>query len=206
MSKEGKKMTSREQKARETRAKIVEYSTKLFLEKGYKGVTMSDILKATNLSKGAFYHHFKSKEELFVELMQNLVNDFSEIPYDTLDKSSLYNFYTDYINYLSNQPNKKVVNSFQYTTLLYDAVKFIPDLSNRVKEIKNTEEDNWLKVVKEARENGEIDTPMGDEQIAKMFISSSTGVSMTESSADDSQRKSILLDLWNAFYNGMKKK
>lgn len=206
MNKEAeKKITSRELKAKETRSKIIEYSTKLFLEKGFKGVTISDILKTTGLSKGAFYHHFSSKEELFVELMQSLIDEFAEIPYDTFDNSSLYNFYVDYINHLTNKPEKNVINSFQYTTLLYDAMKIIPDLRNRIKVIKDTEEKNWLNVVRNARENGEIDTPMGDEQITRMFLASSSGVGMNQSSIDDGDRKSILIDLWNAFYNGLKK-
>lgn len=205
MTKEAeKKITSRELKAKETKSKIIECSTKLFLDKGFKGVTLSDILKATGLSKGAFYHHFSSKEELFVELMQCLIDEFANIPYDMFDNSSLYNFYIDYINHLTNQPEKNVINSFQYTTLLYDAIKIIPDLRNRIKIIKDTEEKNWINVIKNARENGEIDTPMSDEQITKMFLSSSSGIGINQSSIDDGDRKNILIDLWNAFYIGLK--
>lgn len=199
-----KKITSRQLKAKETKSKIIEYSTKLFLDKGFKGVTLSDILKETGLSKGAFYHHFSSKEELFVELMKFLIDEFANIPYDMFDNSSLYNFYIDYINHLTNQPEKKVINSFQYTTLLYDAIKIIPDLKNRIKIIKETEEKNWINVVRKARVNGEIDTPMSDEQITKMFLSSSSGIGINQSSIDDGDRKSILIDLWNAFYIGLK--
>lgn len=57
-------------------------------------------------------------------------------------------------------------------------MKIISDLRNRVREIKDTEEMRWLNVVKAARESGEIDTPMDDEQIARMFLSSSSGGGM----------------------------
>lgn len=45
--------------------KILEVSERLFLEKGYDNTTIQDIVDELNgLSKGAIYHHFKSKEEI----------------------------------------------------------------------------------------------------------------------------------------------
>ena len=49
----------------ETVARILDVSLKLFLEKGYENTTIQDIIDALgNLSKGAIYHHFKSKEDI----------------------------------------------------------------------------------------------------------------------------------------------
>jgi len=41
----------------------------LFLARNYADVTMSDIARAAEVTKGALYHHFSSKEELYVEMM-----------------------------------------------------------------------------------------------------------------------------------------
>ncbi len=199
-----KKVTSRDLQAMETKLKIMECSTRLFFDKGYKGATLGDVLKETNLSKGAFYHHFQSKEELYVETIKYLIDEFAAIPYDSFDNSSLYNFYTDYINYVTKQSEDKALNSFSYTTLLYNAIKQIPDLSNHVEKIRDSEEQSWILVVKNARANGEIETPMSDEQITKMFLSSSNGIGMNGASTNESDKKSILIDLWNAFYKGLK--
>ncbi len=49
----------------ETVKLILDFSTRLFLEKGYDGTSLQDILSGTKLSKGAIYHHFNSKEEIF---------------------------------------------------------------------------------------------------------------------------------------------
>lgn len=49
--------------------KILEVSQRLFLEKGYDNTTIQDIVSELNgLSKGAIYHHFKSKEEIMEAL------------------------------------------------------------------------------------------------------------------------------------------
>lgn len=48
----------------QTVEKILDISLRLFSEKGYEKTTMQDIVTALGMSKGAIYHHFKSKEEL----------------------------------------------------------------------------------------------------------------------------------------------
>jgi len=45
----------------------------LFYKQGYYTTSIDDILKELSLSKGAFYYHFKSKEDFFISILQNLV-------------------------------------------------------------------------------------------------------------------------------------
>lgn len=47
-----------------TREAILDAAERLILEKGFSGTSLSDILDKTGLTKGAFFHHFKGKEEL----------------------------------------------------------------------------------------------------------------------------------------------
>jgi AcrR family transcriptional regulator len=46
------------------RAELIDCAQGLFLTRGYEATTINDVITATGLSKGAFYHHFRSKEEL----------------------------------------------------------------------------------------------------------------------------------------------
>lgn len=46
------------------REKIIETALLLFEEHGYHGVTVNDIIKKANTSKGGFYHYFSAKDEL----------------------------------------------------------------------------------------------------------------------------------------------
>ncbi len=54
---------------------LIELSEVLFMEKGYEATSIEDILKASGLSKGGFYHYFKSKEEVLVESMRRFAED-----------------------------------------------------------------------------------------------------------------------------------
>lgn len=50
----------------ETRKKILKVAKHLFLTKGYEHTTILDIVEGLQgMTRGAFYHHFKSKEEVF---------------------------------------------------------------------------------------------------------------------------------------------
>ena len=55
---------------KDSREHILAIAFKLFFQKGYKEVTMSELVKESGLSKGAFYHYFSSKEELYNHSME----------------------------------------------------------------------------------------------------------------------------------------
>jgi len=46
------------------RAELIDCAARLMLARGYGRTTVTDLIEATGLSKGAFYHHFRSKEDL----------------------------------------------------------------------------------------------------------------------------------------------
>ena len=60
----------------ETVQKILDAALKLFLEKGYEQTTILDIVNNMGgMTRGAFYHHFKSKEEVLDALGDKLFLD-----------------------------------------------------------------------------------------------------------------------------------
>jgi len=58
-------------KSETTIATILAEAASLFLATNYSDVTMNDIARAGNLTKGALYHHFASKEELYLAMMHS---------------------------------------------------------------------------------------------------------------------------------------
>ena len=52
-----------------TRARILEAAFTVFAAQGYTGATIDAIVQAAGYSKGAFYFHFSSKEEVFLEVL-----------------------------------------------------------------------------------------------------------------------------------------
>lgn len=50
--------------------RIIEESLKLFSLKGFNNTSLKDILSVTDASKGGFYNHFKSKDDLFFHVLE----------------------------------------------------------------------------------------------------------------------------------------
>jgi TetR/AcrR family transcriptional repressor of nem operon len=60
---------SKEHKA-ETRKAILKSAAELFLKHGYDHVGINDVMKHANLTRGAFYHHFTSKSDLYAHAIK----------------------------------------------------------------------------------------------------------------------------------------
>ena len=56
-----------------TRQRILDAATEVFSEKGYHGAAVDDIVKASHTSKGSFYFHFPSKQEIFFSLVDRFI-------------------------------------------------------------------------------------------------------------------------------------
>lgn len=59
----------------ETVQKILDVSHRLFISKGYDKTSIQDIVDELGMSKGAIYHHFKSKEEILDRLCDSIYED-----------------------------------------------------------------------------------------------------------------------------------
>jgi TetR/AcrR family transcriptional repressor of nem operon len=57
-------------RAAETRERILETAEALALRKGFSAMSLADIVAETQLTKGAFFHHFRGKAELAQELVE----------------------------------------------------------------------------------------------------------------------------------------
>jgi len=64
----------RTRRGEELRLKIIAQATGLFLERGYEGVSLADILKQVGGSKTNFYTFFGNKDGLFLESMNALID------------------------------------------------------------------------------------------------------------------------------------
>ena len=62
-------MNRHEQRSEETRGRILRAAEVLFARSGYDGTGVSEICEAAGVSKGAFYHHFATKQDVFLALL-----------------------------------------------------------------------------------------------------------------------------------------
>ncbi|MEG0913558.1 MAG: TetR/AcrR family transcriptional regulator [Oscillospiraceae bacterium] len=58
-----------------TEVEIIKAANTIFVEKGYEETTIQDIMVKVKMSKGAIYHYFKSKEEIFDAMWSSSLED-----------------------------------------------------------------------------------------------------------------------------------
>lgn len=67
---------SRSKRAEERRAQILDRALVVFAERGYHGASVSHIVKAAGVARGTFYLYFDSKEAVFRDLLDALLDTF----------------------------------------------------------------------------------------------------------------------------------
>jgi AcrR family transcriptional regulator len=75
-------------RSEETRAHILEAALRRFANHGYSAASVDEICADAGVSKGAFYHHFPSKQALFLELLNEWL-DTIDAGFETARKESV---------------------------------------------------------------------------------------------------------------------
>ncbi len=69
-----KKLTPEERKAQ-----VIQTALRLFAMKGYENTTINNIIDEAGISKGGFYHHYVSKEQLLEDIVRMLISGMAGI-------------------------------------------------------------------------------------------------------------------------------
>jgi AcrR family transcriptional regulator len=165
------------------------------------------------MTKGALYHHFASKEQLFEEVAHNLVGtshtDFSALPGD-----SLHSFYTTLVENRRSRddaaPEAKLPIALEFEinvyNLLWDAVRLLPGFRASMESLNNTEHSAWAEAIQAAIARGEIRRGLDADKIARLFTSVPDGVGVTSMlrGSSPSARYEEIQDLWDILYQSIK--
>ncbi len=75
----------------ETRRQIVEAAEALFIERGFKGVSMKDVADAVAITPAALYYHFPDgKEELFADTIRHFLQQTIERAFQAMEPASSF--------------------------------------------------------------------------------------------------------------------
>lgn len=140
--------------------KILEVSQRLFLTKGYDNTTIQDIVdELGGLTRGAIYHHFKSKEEIMDALTDKMFRENN--PFDTVKKQKDLNGLQKMKMAMSlNQSDKERVNlSLQAMPIL----KNPRILAGIIEANRQVLSPFWLELLTEGNKDGSIHTNYAKE-------------------------------------------
>ncbi len=70
---------ARQARAEATRKKIIDTAVELFIDLGYGETGLAEILQRADVTKGAFYYHFDSKEAVAAAIIDSTFHTFAEV-------------------------------------------------------------------------------------------------------------------------------
>ena len=158
-------------KAEKTTQFIIEKAAPIFSKQGYVGTSMSDLTKATGLTKGALYGNFKNKEEIALAAFQynsnillNKIDEKLDVDGNSLDKIySLTNFYRNYAIFayeMGGCPILKIGVDSEFNNKI---------LSSACKEVAQEIEGKIALVLENGVNKSEIKIPVPPLQFAKQL-------------------------------------
>ena len=159
-------ITLRQIKAQETKSKILEVALDLFSKKGFDQVTVDDIVSMSNTSKGAFYVHFKSKYEIFVEKFKEIDNFYdsfiSSIPKEISYSEKILLLTKNQMIYLRDDLGKDLMRTVYMSNLI----------PNQPKSLSNTDRTLYKIVhsfVQEGQHVGEFKTEISSKEMTMLI-------------------------------------
>ena len=166
--------------------KIIHESLKLFSLKGYRSTSLNDIIEAADTSKGGFYNHFASKEDLFFHVLNEARSIWRERNLAGLDQAGsgaekvkrlLENYKDRYLKDADNFPGGcvfitlAVELSDQHLHLSKEIAKGFTGLKKMIK-----------RFLDESKESGELNEDVNTETATEMLFNNMLGASVSYTS------------------------
>ena len=151
----------------------------LFYEQGYYNTSIDDILKSLELSKGAFYYHFQSKEDFFISIIQNLI---VQKVYGTLiepiegKENPLVTIEKCLDNSLQTAEHNEMDYGFVLNNFLTEFNGRNETISRYLRDILKIWEVNLVTLLQKGKTDGFVARHIDSEGVARFIISSYMGI------------------------------
>lgn len=163
--------------------RILKPAFKLFLTLNYESVSTSKLEEATGLTRGAIFYKLKSKEEIFIAVIDKFVlkTQTSIIIADTLQ-----GFIDEYLSLIRTRMHNILSFGIEnmhraYFRLLYQALLYYPDFDKKIIALFNEDLERWKAIIQYAKNKGEIKQSCDVEELAQRFRYTYSGLSFERS-------------------------
>lgn len=186
----------------QTKERIAAQAKELFVQKGYAATSIDDLCKATGSSKGSIYYHFKSKDHLFLYLVEQGIfewaSDWKSIAanYQTCT-DKLYGHFAHFIKHFQTYPLLKAQNEFMA------AQEADPEILNRISEVSNLVYKTIDDLLEEGMQKGEFKKEK-TRDLTLILVGILTGISSHLGIMEESDLNSLYQKGISVFLTGIK--
>lgn len=166
-------------KAEATRLGILEKAFELIYAKGYQTTSVDDIIATTKVTKGAFYYHFKNKDEMGVSIINELMKPSMARGFiDPLqdDTDPINTIYVSIYDLLMNNEFLKVEYGCPASNLTHEMTPWNTDFNNALADLTQ----QWINAMSESiergKKNGFIRADVNSMQVTMFVMSGYWGI------------------------------
>ncbi|MEA1972007.1 MAG: TetR/AcrR family transcriptional regulator [Candidatus Cloacimonadota bacterium] len=189
--------------------KIMQVALQEFMKKGFEKPSMKSIAEKSNVSKGAIYHHFDSKDDLFFHCMKNFRNEIgtwlAEIMKNTTNfKEFIFNYFS-----LLSEVEKKMKELAQndkvdpkgYFILMMNAIIKFPQLKDQMSEMYSQLKDTIIHYMTKAQKENiikqDLDKNITASELTAIFEGTLILNIFTEEGDLEEKSKDLAVNYWN---------
>lgn len=167
---------------KDTKDIILKTAYDMFLYSNYEAVTIRSIIKATGLTKGAIYHYYESKEELFKAVVDKYMLE--NLKENEINYESLNDFIQYIINIIKSKTSGFIIDNsvsqaimpINYISLMVSAYRYYPDYEKVGRNFFKSKMSKWEQTIKTAIEKNEIRSDIDIKATVANFMHISTGI------------------------------
>lgn len=165
----------------EIKEKILKIALKLFVERGFLEVSISDLIKEVGVTKIIFYNYFNSKDQLICEAMEKFLfpyfDDIIRITdeYNGSSKKKLLQIFQKYSKTESYFKSNFGINKINYkliTFLTIEGIKKYEPMTKYITNFNNRLLEKIECIIEEGKRLGEISSMVSSKSIAIETLSS----------------------------------
>lgn len=156
----------RQLQAEKTKQRIYQTALELFQKKGFNQVSVDEIVKKSNSSKGAFYGHFNSKFDIFLEKFKEIDSFYEEfvktVPEDLHLKEKILLLFKGQMHYLEHELGKDLMRSVYTGGLIEFEENYFANTNRSIYKI-------IIRFLETAKKRGEIVQELEADKIAMLI-------------------------------------
>lgn len=166
-------------KSEATRLNILQKAFELIYVKGYQTTSIDEIIATTKVTKGAFYYHFKTKDEMGLAIINELlINNFKSIFIDPLQNydQPLESIYNLLHNVLMENDLLKVAYGCPASNFTQEMAPWHTDFTKALNKLSAQWEDAIISCIENGKKNNSLKAHINAKEIAVFVMSGYWGV------------------------------
>jgi AcrR family transcriptional regulator len=177
----------RHENAETRRAQLFRAALEICAEKGFHDTTAEEIATRAGLSKGSLYYHFRSKEELFLSMLEGMVDQFAgalarAIEVDTAAEALRRSTEMMIAEVEANPTVGPAMAEFYLLSLRR------PEFRRRIKDHYDKLMTAGAQVIRRGIDRGELDPSLDPDLAARMLFLGADGVGLMHITLDEPER------------------